>query len=209
MRCLTRMVAFSLAAGLLLGCGAEKSPTTGSTGSPASVSPSATSTATPTADRTAELRETALTAAEAAGETPTGVGISDVVHDGASATFFWETSRRRLCLAEVGTSGGYNHRRCADPSGVAPKAGAHLAPVFGPGTASEGWMVVLLAEPGSRMTSARFGGKDVEWTFVRNLAPEMKGRGVYYVALAELPVGELEMTVEVDGRRKVERLTFS
>ncbi|MFB6837047.1 hypothetical protein [Streptomyces sp. NPDC056361] len=128
--------------------------------------------------------------------------------DEASATFLWETSKGRLCLAEVATSGGYHVRMCGDLSGVTPKAGAHVAKASGPGMAREGWRVVLLAEPGARVTAARFAGKDVEWTFVRTLSPGMKGRGAYYVSLADRPVGDFEMTVEVGGSRKTERLAF-
>lgn len=208
MRSLMRATVIPLALGLLLGCGAgaEEPPAARPTGSSSSVSPSATA---PAVDRNADLRQVVLAAATAAGEPPTEAGISEVVNDQTSATFLWETPKRRLCLAEAAASGAFNSRRCGDPSTVDWKPGAHVTPVLGPGTTREAWMVVLLAERGARITSVTSRGKDVTSTFVRNLASGSGGRGVYYVQLAELAAGDLEVSLQVDGLRKVERLTFS
>lgn len=205
MRCALRMVPAPLLLGLLLGCGAK-----GSAGSePAESVPGISASVSPTADRRADLKEGVLASAMAAGEAPTEAGVSDVVRSEDSGTFLWETRTGRLCLAQAVASGALDSRLCGEPVQDTPEPGSPVSRAFGPGTAPEGWMVVLLAEHSHRVTSVRFRGEEADWKFVRTLAPALSGRDVYYVPLRDAPTGDLELTFDVGGQQRKELLRFT
>lgn len=189
--------------GLLLGCGAQPDgvPVASSVASPASSEPSV--------DKAAELTSAMLAKAEAAGEAPAGAPVSEVAGNSAAVTLMWETAKGHLCFAQAPVSGGSDVRLCTDLARISPVAGGHVARAFGTVSApGGGWTVVLLAERGTRVTSARFAGKAVEWTPVRTLAPERSGRTVYCLTFSRYPAGELVVALDAGGREREERLTL-
>ncbi|MFD7262208.1 hypothetical protein [Streptomyces sp. NPDC059874] len=208
-RCLVRLASVPLVSGLILGCNSK-----GSVGS----TPAAPSRSVPgSADRPAPVGQTAdpkirvkvsiLTKAATVGEAPTDAGVSEVAGSQASLTFFWETPKGRVCLAQAAISGGYEGRRCGDAAGAVPQSGGSVSVVFGPGAADERWMVVLLVQHAHQVTSVQSKGTAVEWKFVRTLAPGSTGRDVYYVLLPA-PTGDLDVVLDAGGQQKAERLHF-
>ncbi|WP_326588059.1 hypothetical protein [Streptomyces sp. NBC_01294] len=203
-----RLALAPLVLGLVVGCASG-----GPEGvAPSGPAPSVSTPAGPTApvSPTADLKAGVLAKAMASGETPTDAGMSDVVLNKGSGTFLWETDKGRLCLAQVTGSGSPHARMCGDPLGATPEQpGSPVSRAFGPGTAPEGWMVVLLAEHSHRVTSVRFRGEEADWKFVRTLAPALSGRDVYYVPLRDAPTGDLELTFDVGGQQRKELLRFT
>ncbi|MBT2452683.1 hypothetical protein J7F03_37720 [Streptomyces sp. ISL-43] len=152
------------------------------------------------------MKASILAKATAVGEAPTEAGVSEVLYGQGYMTFLWETPRGHLCLAQAPDSGASDVRMCGDPTGALPKPGSVVTPVFGPGTAPEGWMVVLFVEHSHRVASVRFRDAEVDWKLVRTLAPGSTGRDVYYVPLPDAPTGDLDVTFEVAGQQATERL---
>ncbi|MFD7839245.1 hypothetical protein [Streptomyces sp. NPDC059761] len=207
MRRLVRLAPVPLALGLLLGCGAVDQSGPASTGPAPSVAGPSEPTATPTA---VDLKAAALAKAAAEGETPTEAGVSELAREPDHASFLWESAKGHLCLAQTALSGGFDMRQCGNPATATPKTeDAAVAPVFGPGMAPKGWMFAFLTEHADRVTSVRFRGEEVAWKFVRTLSPALTGRDLYYVQLPDAPKGDLDVTLDVGGQEKKERLHFT
>ncbi|WP_216822280.1 hypothetical protein [Streptomyces aureus] len=139
--------------------------------------------------------------------TVTEAGVSLARRAGGYRFYLWETSKGKVCTAQVTDSGVAREIACGNPAEAAPVRGSKLAGLVGPGTGFAEWYVMVAVAPGAEVTSVEHEGKVLSWTHVRTLSPATTGRDVYYVTLPDRTYGRLDVTLKgADGRLGKDRL---
>ncbi|WP_406267978.1 hypothetical protein OHT93_13130 [Streptomyces sp. NBC_00191] len=179
---------------------------------PAPTRPSASFSApAPTTTRTQENVD--LTRAESAlvglarekGTSPTDVGLSVARQANGHVVYIWESGSAQFCFAQVAVEGATRQLACGHPQSK-PRPASYLTAVFGPGIGFAGRYVVLAADPGGKVTSVRYEGKELTWSFIRRMSPAATGRDIYYITLPDRVQGWLDVTLLVGDQQKADRL---
>ncbi|MEU8841428.1 hypothetical protein AB0D97_20225 [Streptomyces roseus] len=109
-RRLLRLVPVPLALGLLLGCGPVDRA---GPAAPSGAAPRIAGASEPArAPAPVDLEGAVLAKAAAAGETPTGAGVSGLARGPDHASFLRESTKGHLCPAQAALSGGFDTRQC-------------------------------------------------------------------------------------------------
>ncbi|MFD4315321.1 hypothetical protein [Streptomyces sp. NPDC058548] len=195
------LTAVVLSAALLTGCGGQEDAPRMSA-APAPVTSGAGATDGPV-EWAAHVA--GLTAPEHG--TVTEAGVSLARRAGGYRFYLWETTRAKVCTAQVTDTGVAREVACGNPAQAAPAKGSKLARLVGPGTGFAEWYVMVAVEHGAEVTSVEHDGKALSWTHVRTLSPATTGRDVYYVTLPDRTYGWLDVTLKgADGRPGKDRV---
>ncbi|MFJ5079792.1 hypothetical protein ACIP8Z_35100 [Streptomyces sp. NPDC088553] len=195
------LTALVLSAALLTGCGGqEDAPRVPAAPAPATSGAGATDGPVEWAAQVA-----GLTAPEHG--TVTEAGVSLARRAGGYRFYLWETTKGKVCTAQVTDSGVAREVACGNPAEAVPGKGSKLARFVGPGTGFAEWYVMVAVEHGAEVTSVEHEGKALSWTRVRTLSSATTGRDVYYVTLPDRTYGSLDVTLKgADGRPGKDRL---
>lgn len=158
----------------------------------------------------ARLESILIDQAKGSDSAPTGAGLTAARQAGNYVSYVWETTKGKVCFAQIAVSGAGHETACAVVTQATPEKGSKLEALFGPGMGFSESYIVFAADPGSKVTSVRYEGKETLWKLVRRLSPQTTGRDVYYVTLPDGHKGWLDVTLEqADGQRKPDRLQVS
>lgn len=198
----TAAVATALAAAVLAGCapqpgrGPAAPPAVSASGSP-SKPPSG---ALPGPGR-AQVDAAVAAHARASGAPPDERGLSLARELGGFSAYLWETPDGRKCFTQVSVLTPVE-TACATGRGVPEESGSRLSKLFSTGMGNAEPYAILAAEPGARIVSVAYDGKELVWRHVRTLGPRFGGQDVYYVTLPEQYAGQLDVLLEQpDGTR--------
>ncbi|MGW0390192.1 hypothetical protein ACWDYJ_04695 [Streptomyces sp. NPDC003042] len=197
-----RLLLIPATALLLLGCGAQHQATP--QGKPST--PGGVPVKSAEEVDLARLNSTLVDQAEGSDSTPTAAGLTVARQVGRSVSFFWETTKGKVCFAQTAVSGGTHETACGDPKTAVPVAGSKLAAMYGPGMGFSESYVVFAADPGDQVTSVTYKGNELSWKFIRRLSPQTTGRDVYYVTLPDRRDDWLQVTLRSEADEKSDRL---
>ncbi|MFD7262207.1 hypothetical protein [Streptomyces sp. NPDC059874] len=149
-----------------------------------------------------------MSQANASGSAPTSGGLSLARQLGSSASYIWETGEGKVCFAQGVVSGGVHEIACVAAAQATPEEpGSRLDTFFGPGMGFSESYIVFVADPGAKVTSIKYEGKEVPWAFVRRLSSQGTGRDIYYAALPDGHTGWIDVTLQhSDGQTMPDRL---